>query len=145
MHKLLENYDRHISTKRVANPPEVIDDMVRRVNEKIIQLHGDELFPNDGQIMIGPVSLGMDGQVLTAKTRVFDTNHHLSAELSDEAVEKLAAALYSEISEEIKGNKGTNLNYYPYILVFGEVTSVCPRTAKTIEPTISFRTRYDMA
>lgn len=142
--KLLENYDRYVEQDRSlrANHEShaTVDKMVRDINAKIIDLHGSELFPNNDQIMVEPVYIGLAGQVVTAKTRVLNTKYTFT----ESEIDATVAGIYEEIAKEIEASKEVNplLVYYPYMLVF---TSGVVIDADTFKPTLVFKTRYDLA
>lgn len=113
--------------------------MFLSVTASFIDLHGDELFPNNGENVI------TDPADTDLKTRSLSTRWELEAsqdELTKTGVGQLVSVLvrniYAEISAEVSRS---GLTYCPYVLIYPGSIIIDPNT---FAPTVGFLSRYTL-
>lgn len=141
MHPLILNHRENMAymSKGLGQPmSQTFATILEEIITKLLELHGDEIVPDESRVMTGPAGLTADGRPLTAKTRKYATRYQFD---STDTVDTVVAGIYEELAAEIK-TMPEGVHFYPYQLVTSSGVVICP---VTFNPVISFMIRYDVA
>ncbi len=140
MHQLILNHREDMAYRNGlgAHMSQTFSKIIEEILTRFLELHGDEIVPDESRVMTGPVGLTADERVLTAKTRKLAARYRFDTE---DTVDTVVEDIYQELAAELK-TMPEGMHFYPYQLVTSAGVVICP---VTFNPVISFMIRYDIA